>query len=85
MNLFGIFGGEEFILFLPETNLKLALLCVDRIRKIVEKIDFPKVGHPVIVSIGVGQYQSEEELVHIVDGGINLCTGQSITAETEWG
>jgi len=67
MDLFGRFGGEEFILLLPETDLELALLCAERLRKAVESITFPKVGHPITVSIGVGQYSIGETLDDILD------------------
>ncbi|WP_320047768.1 GGDEF domain-containing protein [uncultured Ilyobacter sp.] len=67
MDIFGRFGGEEFILLLPETDLELALLCAERLRKSVENISFSKVGHPVTVSIGVGQYLLGEALDDILD------------------
>ncbi|WP_319201210.1 GGDEF domain-containing protein [uncultured Ilyobacter sp.] len=67
MDLFGRFGGEEFILLLPETDLKLALLCAERLRKAIENISFSKVDHPVTVSIGVGQYFKGEALDDILD------------------
>lgn len=67
MDSFGRFGGEEFILLLPETNLELALICAERLRKFVEGIQFQKIGYPVTVSIGVGQYLSGESLECIID------------------
>jgi diguanylate cyclase (GGDEF)-like protein len=73
MDMFGRFGGEEFILLLPETNLKVALLCAERLRKTVESINFPKVGYPVTVSIGIGQHihgEGIDEIIERVDNAL---------------
>lgn len=48
------YGGEEFIIIMPETDPKQALLLCDRIRKHCEQMSWP--SHPtrnVTVSIGV--------------------------------
>jgi diguanylate cyclase (GGDEF)-like protein len=49
------FGGEEFIVILPETNLDGALELADRLRLAVKEspVETPKGLLPVTVSIGV--------------------------------
>ncbi|MEL0169860.1 MAG: diguanylate cyclase [Pseudomonadaceae bacterium] len=57
-DLLARFGGEEFIVLLPDADMQQALLCAERIRAAVEKIKFD-VGADtplsVTVSIGVAQ------------------------------
>ena len=46
------FGGEEFVLLFPNTDLKLGTEIVERIRRTIEETPFPQVEH-ITVSIGV--------------------------------
>lgn len=46
------FGGEEFVLIMPNTNSEEAYQLVEIIRDKIEKHEFPKVGH-ITVSFGV--------------------------------
>lgn len=57
---FARWGGEEFILILPETGLEGALIVAEKIRKSIGDYDFPAVGH-VTVSIGVTNYKAYDE------------------------
>jgi len=57
---FARWGGEEFVLILPETDIKSALMVAEKIRKSIEDFEFPVVGR-VTVSIGVTSYKSNEE------------------------
>lgn len=63
----GRFGGEEFILILPNTLLEDAANIAERIRKEVEKNDF--FGVNVTISGGVNQYKDEDisTLIEIAD------------------
>ncbi|WP_067725794.1 GGDEF domain-containing protein [Oceanobacillus damuensis] len=58
------YGGEEFIIILPNTSLKQGLDIAERVRKIVEKEGFiyktKKID--VTVSMGVAQYIEEQSL-----------------------
>ena len=49
------FGGEEFIVVLPETPYTNAFVCAEKLRKLVEdeKYHHENVGIPVTVSLGV--------------------------------
>ena len=47
------FGGEEFILVLPETTLQGAMQLAERIRTTLEKSDFPDIQRDITASFGV--------------------------------
>ncbi len=49
------YGGEEFVIILPERNLKGARAVAERIRKLIENASFDKVGH-VTISAGVSDF-----------------------------
>ena len=57
-------GGEEFLVVLPETNGEGARLCADRIRLAVEKSALPV---PLTISAGVHQASPGESLTEILD------------------
>ena len=61
------FGGEEFLLILPESNLDQARLAVDRIRQSIEDT------LEVTISAGVAMYKkgtSDVELIRMADGAL---------------
>ncbi len=62
-DLFARFGGEEFVLLLPETQLGDGLRLCERLRQMIEtlKIQIPGVAEPIgyTVSIGVADLQHE--------------------------
>lgn len=60
-DIFGRWGGEEFILVLPETDIKQAELIAQTLREEIEKCHFEKVGH-ITCSFGVTQIKKEDTL-----------------------
>ena len=57
------FGGEEFVILLPETALKGALTLADTLRKEVEKLEVPLGNESTLhftISIGVSQVGNSE-------------------------
>lgn len=54
------FGGEEFVLLLPETELEGATLVAEQIRKSVESCEFHFRGNPVPITISCGMSQFRE-------------------------
>ncbi len=56
------YGGEEFIMLLPETELASALSCVEKVRATVENAEFHHRGArvKVTVSCGVAQFRGED-------------------------
>ena len=59
----GRFGGEEFIIILPEVNKAQAMATADRLRVSIEKLPFPdeehQPGRKITVSIGISTYTGE--------------------------
>ncbi|MBI4854202.1 MAG: diguanylate cyclase [Acidobacteria bacterium] len=55
------FGGEEFVMLLPETNLGGAVVVAERIRTAVENVNFESLGcrRQVTISIGVAEYEGD--------------------------
>lgn len=60
VDMAGRYGGEEFLIVLPETSLDNAYLLAERIRQKIEKLAFGK-DIAVTISGGVAEYQSEED------------------------
>lgn len=64
------FGGEEFILLLPETSLHQAFIAADKIRKRVSDIKFDYFAESVTVSAGIseaGESEDYESLIIVAD------------------
>ncbi len=61
-DVFGRFGGEEFLLVLPDTDAHWAAVVAERIRAGAERSAFPGVaaGHRVTVTIGVAGHARDE-------------------------
>ncbi|MDC7232882.1 MAG: diguanylate cyclase [Spirochaetales bacterium] len=57
---FGRYGGEEFLLLMPETELETAARVMENIRVIIEKHSFSLVGH-ITVSAGLAEADSNLE------------------------
>ena len=62
-DIFVRFGGEEFIVMMPQTTMKGALRAAEKIRTAIEKVSHPVAG-PQTVSIGVAQRMSNESFRH---------------------
>jgi diguanylate cyclase (GGDEF)-like protein/PAS domain S-box-containing protein len=60
------FGGEEFVLLLPETDERAAKKVAERCHRLIEKLDIPHeksdVSQIVTASIGVGTINSPAEM-----------------------
>ena len=63
-DIFGRLGGEEFAVSMPETKLENALEVAERLRKVVQEMDFPTNGSKpanalsITVSVGVAEYNN---------------------------
>lgn len=68
VDFFGRFGGEEFVAFLPETDIDAALLAAERIRENVEKTAISTPGKQIFItiSIGVAAYKLGDETVDAI-------------------
>ncbi len=58
-DIIGRWGGEEFVVILPNTKYKDALKLAEKLRKIIENYDFD--GKKVTISIGVSAYNGNLE------------------------
>jgi diguanylate cyclase (GGDEF)-like protein len=54
MDLLGRFGGEEFIILLPETDVEGAVFVAERIRKTIEETDFIFEEHSMHMTVSLG-------------------------------
>ena len=65
VDVFGRWGGEEFVALLPETDAEGAAVIAERLRKMVSESAFEFGGHKIgfTVSIGVAQYRDNETSV----------------------
>jgi diguanylate cyclase len=64
-DVFGRYGGEEFVQILPHTALAGAMLDAERLRSRISRLDIPFVRSmgPLTVSVGVAQYRPGETIV----------------------
>ncbi|MBN2887552.1 MAG: GGDEF domain-containing protein, partial [Chromatiaceae bacterium] len=56
----GRWGGEEFMLILPETSLDAALTLAERLRLLVSQHSFPGGAASVTISVGVSAYRADD-------------------------
>ena len=61
IDIIGRYGGEEFLIILPETNSEDAQEITERIRKLIESTNFPQVDK-VTISSGVTILSEEDEI-----------------------
>ncbi len=93
---FGRYGGEEFLLMLPETSLSEAITLTERVRLSIEKLSFPDISLDlgVTVSSGVAEFRAGESIAQTVaradealylakSSGRNriVCYGQQVEAK----
>lgn len=60
------YGGEEFIIILPEIDIESGLIIAEKIRKSIEKIKFDVEGLKTSISGGLAQYNGEAETEFIM-------------------
>jgi len=63
-DVFGRYGGEEFVQILPRTALSGAMLDAERLRNKIGSLDIPfaRSTGPLTVSVGVSQYKPGETI-----------------------
>jgi len=60
-DVFARWGGEEFTLLLPHTQIENASLVVENLRKLIEKVDFKHIGQKTC-SIGLTQFKDGDTI-----------------------
>ena len=66
----GRYGGEEFVIILPETPLEKALMLAEKLRKQIAAAAVKHEGqklNAVTVSIGVAQYDEDSSVDHLIN------------------
>jgi diguanylate cyclase (GGDEF)-like protein len=64
---FGRYGGEEFLLMLPETSLDEAMVLAERARANTEKLGFAGLpGLAITVSIGIAEFRPGEPVAQTI-------------------
>lgn len=69
MDLIGRFGGEEFMILLPDTDLECAEIVASKILENVAKgtFNYENLTLNITVSIGVAQYKDPEKIDEFVN------------------
>ena len=73
IDILGRYGGEEFIILLPETDLKVGLEAGERLRRLVEKSRIPTRSGELTLTVSVGVASSKaakpdlERLITLAD------------------
>lgn len=67
-DILGRYGGDEFMLILPDTDLKGAVMHAERLRVYAHFLDFQKVlpQKHISLSIGVAQYRKGEKIIDLI-------------------
>lgn len=62
------YGGEEFLLVLGEANEETALICAERLRRMIESIVFSgfEAEFVVTASLGLTEYRRKEDLLQTI-------------------
>ncbi|WP_323596905.1 sensor domain-containing diguanylate cyclase [Aliarcobacter butzleri] len=60
-DIFGRYGGEEFLIICPKTNKDGAFILAEKLRIIVNDFTFDEVGHKT-VSIGIAEFQTGDTI-----------------------
>ncbi len=55
------YGGEEFVLLLPETDVEEAAIAVENLRRVVESCNFYHQSQTVLITISVGYAELNED------------------------
>lgn len=70
-DIVGRYGGEEFIVVLPNASLKEGANVAEKIRKAVESSNLISENYPITISLGISAFpehgQTEEELIEKAD------------------
>lgn len=68
-DIFGRYGGDEFMQILPDTDLKGAVMHAERLRVYAHFLDFQKIlpQKHISISIGVAQYRNGERIAELIE------------------
>jgi len=79
VDIFGRWGGEEFLLLLPGTGIDAAAGLAERLRVKISSISYSQCPETVTASLGVAQFRDTEEdngFIKRVDDALNMAKNQ---------
>ncbi|MCD4801536.1 MAG: GGDEF domain-containing protein, partial [Anaerolineales bacterium] len=62
IDIFSRYGGEEFVLILPETSLPIAINVAERIRKNISNCPMKANSHQLKLTVSLGVSELTEEI-----------------------
>ncbi len=75
----GRYGGEEFLLLLPDTDAEGALDAAEKVRAAIAKIEVPQVEREITASLGVATYPTDaldsDSLLRMADRALYAAKG----------
>ena len=70
VDILGRWGGEEFMIICPETNLQSTIKVAESLREIISKYKFPIIDN-LSASFGVSMYDGDEHMNKVVERADN--------------
>ena len=64
-DIFGRFGGEEFLIICPQTTQEEAFVLAEKLRMSIANYIFEEIGH-ITISLGISQFANDEETEHLI-------------------
>ena len=64
-DIFARWGGEEFVLLMPQTNLDQAYIAAEKLRHLVAQTPFKEVGQ-ITCSIGISQFRKGDTIDDVI-------------------
>ncbi|HJO91863.1 MAG TPA: GGDEF domain-containing protein [Victivallales bacterium] len=61
IDICGRYGGEEFLIILPNTGLQSAVKVAENIRKVIESTKFPE--HNIHLTVSIGAASVDDEMI----------------------
>lgn len=70
-DLLGRYGGEEFLILMPETSLEGAYQAMERLRRQIAESSFPAADQPIQLTASIGvagiDYAQDTDLPHLIE------------------
>lgn len=69
VDIFARYGGDEFIVLLPQSSLETATLCAERVRGELGKLQFEQAPQDfrITISVGIAQYFAPENISTLLE------------------
>lgn len=67
----GRWGGEEFIIILPQASIENAALAAEKLRKQIPEIKFANLKEPLTCSFGIAEFKKDDTLDNLIERADN--------------